>query len=341
MPRKALQLPFSREDAAQVGKNLYRKQILPLGKIEHANGTLEVTPEYVADLANNFNGGAFDQVAFLLANSDNSHHMDPEKFRGEVKGLEAGADGLYGLIELTDEGAKVVSDNPALGVSARIIQAAKDGKDAIQHVLGTLDPRAKGMAPWEAVNLSDDDTEVLDLTEAEVVEPTAAASSTEVTPPATKTPEATDLSAEDAERILTEMLERKDEPVVAELSDEQRQSIELAGQRAERAEQRVSDLSAQLAEARYERKRDELIAAGVPPHIVDLAEPVLKGEAKTIELSNGTKIDAGDTVEKILEACKGTIDFSVLGAGAGAEGTEQAEAQRLAKAWAEANGGGN
>jgi hypothetical protein len=223
VPREALQLPFSREDASQVGRKVFRKQVLPLGKIEHKDGTLDVTPEYVADLAKSFNGGAFDQVAFLLADGDNKHHMDPEKYRGEVKGLEATDKGLEALVELTDEGAKVVHDNPGLGVSARIVKGAKDGKDAIQHVLGTLDPRAKGMGPWEQVNLSDDDTEVTDLTDAtfaEAVSPSRSSSSSTVTPP-TKT-DATDLTAEDAERILADMVsaEKDDDKPVALSADQ-------------------------------------------------------------------------------------------------------------------------
>jgi hypothetical protein len=315
MPRKALQLPYAREEANQVGKNLFRKQILPReAKIEHANGTLEVTPDYLADLAENFNQGAFDQVPFLLANEANQHHMDPEKFRGELKGVEVGADGLYGLIELTDDGARVVAENPKLGVSARLIEAAKDGKDAIQHVLGTLDPRAKGLKPWEAVNLSDDDTEVTDLTEAEVVEPETPVAST----PVTKTAEKTDLSAEEAKRIFREMLseETDTEPQKVELSEEQRKAIELAEQTARSAADDARKAREELADERYDRKRNELAEAGVPPALIELAEPILRGGSGAIELSNGTKVDAHNVVEKLLDEFKGMVDLSTIGVGA-------------------------
>jgi hypothetical protein len=333
VPREALQLPFSREDASQVGKNLYRKQILPLGKIEYANGTLDVTPEYVADLAKSFNAGAFDQVAFLLADGDNKHHMDPEKFRGDVKGLEAGSDGLYGLVELTDEGAKVVGDNPGLGVSARIVKSAKDGKDAIQHVLGTLDPRAKGMAPWEQVNLSDDDTEVTDLTEAtfaEAGDPPSRSTSSTVTPP-TKT-QTTDLTAEDAERILAEMV-KGDKP--AELSEDARKVIELATRNAQSAADEASKVRAELAEVQFKAEKDERIRKGVPPYMLDLAEPILKGAPSTIELSNGQSVNPQEVIREILDKSEGSVDLSrAIGVGSGAAGSEEAEAKAAAEAWA-------
>lgn len=61
----------------------------------------------------------------------------------------------------------------------------------------------------------------------------------------------------------------------------------------------------------------------MPPVIVDLAEPVLKGEKAQIELSNGTKIDAHDTVEKILEQCEGMIDLSEIGRRDAAEASDE------------------
>jgi hypothetical protein len=318
VPREALQLPFSREDASQVGRKVFRKQVLPLGKIEHKDGTLDVTPEYVADLAKSFNGGAFDQVAFLLADGDNKHHMDPEKYRGEVKGLEATDKGLEALVELTDEGAKVVHDNPGLGVSARIVKGAKDGKDAIQHVLGTLDPRAKGMGPWEQVNLCDDDTEVTDLTDAtfaEAVKPSRSSSSSTVTPP---TETSTDLTAEDVERILADMVSATDDDKPVALSADQAAAIELANRNASAADERARRAEAKISEAEFRAERDRYERAGVPPYMLDLAEPILTGEAKSIDLSNGQSVDPQAVIREILEKSKGSVDLSAaVGVGAG------------------------
>ena len=57
----------------------------------------------------------------------------------------------------SDEGAKVLRENPKLGVSARIVESYQraDGRHftaALQHVLGTLDPRIPACArgkPWK------------------------------------------------------------------------------------------------------------------------------------------------------------------------------------------------
>ena len=50
----------------------------------------------------------------------------------------------------------MLKENPRLGVSARIVEdyARSDGKHypaAIQHVLGTLDPRIPGLGAWQAI----------------------------------------------------------------------------------------------------------------------------------------------------------------------------------------------
>jgi len=53
----------------------------------------------------------------------------------------------------------VLSGNPMLGVSARIVEdyARSDGRffpAAIQHVLGTLDPRIPDLGPGQPVEMS-------------------------------------------------------------------------------------------------------------------------------------------------------------------------------------------
>src|SRR5205809_7930654 len=65
-------------------------------------------------------------------------------------GHQRHGDGLYIQAELTDRGEQVLRDNPYLGVSARIVENynRSDGKfykAAVQHVLGTLDPRLPGL----------------------------------------------------------------------------------------------------------------------------------------------------------------------------------------------------
>lgn len=161
----AIQLPYRRKDAQRVGARLFKKQVLKIGQIDYQGRTLDFTRDYLEELARNFTGKAYDQVPFVLADGENRHTMDPERFRGEVKGVEVTDDGLHALIELTDEGARVVEQNPRLAVSARIVEDHPKGR-ALQHVLGTLDPRATGMKPWEAIELSSGSPPVIDLTAA-------------------------------------------------------------------------------------------------------------------------------------------------------------------------------
>lgn len=91
-----------------------------------------------------------------MATGKNEHTNDPERTRGQILDLQVEPDGLYALAELTEAGEQVLRDNPMLGVSARIVEnyARSDGKfypAAVQHVLGTLDPRVPGLGAWSPV----------------------------------------------------------------------------------------------------------------------------------------------------------------------------------------------
>jgi len=166
----AVLTPMDKGAARQSGATLWRKQLLPVGEIDYKGRKIAFTREYLSGLVRAFNGRAYDQVPFQLADHANTHTNDPERFRGEVRGLEMTGDGLDIIISATDDGAALLQKNPALGVSARIVEdySRADGRHfpaAIQHVLGTLDPRIPGMRPWQAVEAAnDDDGEVIDLT---------------------------------------------------------------------------------------------------------------------------------------------------------------------------------
>jgi len=162
VPRTAIQLPYRRKDAQRVGARMFRKQVLPVGQIDYQGRTLDFTRGYLEELARNFTSKAYDQVPFVLADAQNLHHSLPERFRGEVKGVEVEADGLYALIETSEEGSRLLAENPRLGVSARIRPATK----VLEHVLGTLDPVVTGMKPWEPIELSSGSAPVIDLTAA-------------------------------------------------------------------------------------------------------------------------------------------------------------------------------
>lgn len=82
----------------------------------------------------------------------------------------------------------------------------------------------------------------------------------------------------------------------------------------------VSDLSvtvatfqSDLARSRWETQRNELSRKGVPPFLLDLAEPVLASRAAhVIDLTaeGGAKVDAKDTISKMLEGYAGMVDLT-------------------------------
>lgn len=340
---------------------LWRKQLLPLGEIDYKGRKIKFDRAYLASLARSFTASAYDQVPFQLADSANTHTNDPERFRGDIRGVELTADGLDLILEPTEAGEKVLRDNPRLGVSARIVEAYQraDGKffpAAIQHVLGTLDPRIPGMRPWQAVEAAnEDDGDVWDLTvmdyATEDTEPAGvpALPVTEITP-ATPAPDTEDnhmalttaqearlaklldLPDEQFESLITpgtedggdevtedELTEAElqkliddipddvadlpaatPEPAVAALSSEHQAALDLANAQAAENALELANMRAELDRTRYAKERDELARLGIPARLVDLARPLLEGTGRTVELSNGTAVDAGAIVRKLL-----------------------------------------
>jgi hypothetical protein len=152
----ALLTPFSTADAVELGNRLWRKKVLPVGDVEYKGRLLHFTRDYLGQLAQAFQNRAYDQVPFQLADAANTHTNDPERTRGEIESMELGDDGLYVTARVNEAGEQVLAANPKLGVSARIVEdyARSDGKHfpaAIQHVLGTLDPRIPGLGAWQAI----------------------------------------------------------------------------------------------------------------------------------------------------------------------------------------------
>jgi len=154
-----IRTPFIKSRALMTAPSVWRKKVLPVGEVEYQGRMLQFDRDYLEDLAAAFKAGAYDQVPFQLATDDNKHTNNPERTRGWVTGVEVQNDGLWVTARVTPEGNKVLTSNPNLGVSARIVEeyARSDGNffpAAIQHVLGTLDPRIPGLGPWEAVEMS-------------------------------------------------------------------------------------------------------------------------------------------------------------------------------------------
>lgn len=328
------------------GKVAFWKMILPRKSVEYTakdgtRQTLDFDEAYLTDLAKN---AAVDSCGFLLADKENGHTMDPERWRGDVAKFEVRPDGLYGKVVFPNaDAAKAVLDNPKLGVSARIREGVQksDGTvipRGIIHVLGTLDPQISGMSDWETADLSKSG-EVLDLTEEHYKEPDMATKTTKTEAKSLRDFTEADIDAmtdDELDEFLSEFVpefsdivdeddDDDDDEVVDETKDERElvgagadmskvaEDIELANGRAAYATSRAEDALSRLAESEWKSTSAEYLAAGVPPHLLDLAKPILaRADEMVIDLSNtGEKdINVASIVIGLLDAAKGTIDMS-------------------------------
>jgi hypothetical protein len=371
----ALLTPMDLSTATAIGKNRFRKQILPLGSINYKGRTINFDRRFLSDLVKSFKNRAYDQVPFVLADGRNRHNEDPRNFRGSVRDLVLTEDGLDAVLELSNDGAKLISDNPELGVSARIIEMLEksDGRSfprAIRHVLATMDPRVTGMRPWQPVDLSDDgDIEVVDLTAESyerkqnmpksklklgTIDPKAKTATidlsgltddefealvdlgeedVEIDPvtkkPVKKTPVDTDEEVDpdeiedpDAEEVDPEAEDAvvpstgEVPPATAPASAVKKRKTTVEEEAVDQGAV-VASLSNEFAEFRKERRSNEwkvrketLAKAGVPPFLLDLAEPVMLAEPQTIDLSNGESADAKATIDKMLDGFSGVVDLT-------------------------------
>lgn len=334
--------------AAEDGKLAFWKQILPLKSIDYtakdgSRQKIDFTKEYLTDLASN---KAVDKIGFLLADKDNAHTMDPERWRGDVTAMEVREDGLYGKIVFPSaEAAKAVLENPELGVSARIREGVQrsDGSTVnrgIIHVLGTLDPQVSGMSPWQTADLSiegdyldlsdkeysdmaDKPSEkaLADYTEADIDKMTDEELDkflAEFVPEfdAYNGDEPTDEADEDESEDDHEDEDEDDKALVgagADMSAKVSQDIELANQQVASANARASEALRRVAEAEWREERGTYLSDGVPPHALDLAAPVLnRADDMVIDLSNADEADVNvsQVVRGLLDALKGTVDLS-------------------------------
>lgn len=317
--------------AVELSKTLYRKKILPKGTIDYKGRKITFDAAYLTDLATAYRDGAYDQVPFMLADATNAHTMDPERYRGECKGVEVADDGLWGTFELTADAADLVKKNPTLGVSARIVEGynRSDGKKyprAMQHVLGTLDPRIPGLGAWTEVALSGYDArdEVVDLTDASFEGETAVgkkAGEAEETVEGLTRDEYEALLAsldletdegaegEEEEEPAEEGGEEAEEPAeeLVAMANTQQTAIELANQE-------IAVLKRERADERFEADKRDYVRKGVPPALVELTRPVLTApDGFTLDLSNGVedkKVDAAAVLRQLLDSTIGYLDLA-------------------------------
>lgn len=163
--------PVDLASATRTGNRTFRKQVLPLGSITYQGRKITFDRKYLTELSNAFRRRAYDQVPLIHADPENRHNMDPKRYAGEILDLTVEKDGLYATVKPGKKAAKILEENPKMGVSARIVEGLTkaDGRSysrAIQHILLTMDPRVTGMRPWQTVNLSQADPshQIVDLT---------------------------------------------------------------------------------------------------------------------------------------------------------------------------------
>jgi hypothetical protein len=327
-----------------------------VGEIDYKGRRLSFTRNYLGGLVDAFDHRAYDQVPFQLAGDENKHTNDVERFGGQIESMDLGKGGeepgLWITLATTERGGRVLSENPGLGVSARIVEdyARSDGKffpAAIQHVLGTLDPRIPGLGGWRTVEAANDVDITIDLSGAEFA--------------GEGTGEMPELTEEQKRERLAKLLAidpadldelvaglHVDAPTEAEgdeLSDEELEELTRAaealdaqglldeegdgqpapqGQREpatagafsnqdailalELSNARADQNALELAEVRGYLDNERFLAErrgfaedhGIPPYITDFARPLLEGAGHVVDLANGTQVDAGAIMRKVL-----------------------------------------
>lgn len=222
-------------------------------------------------------------------------------------------------------------------------------KRAINHVLLTMNPRVAGMSPWQAVDLSEDaDIEVVDLTTSTPTEGTDTDMGKPKTATATRRQvdlsrlndeqfatlidlattagviddaDLEDVADEDVEddtedtEDITERPKKKKSKTVVTVEED---SEESGGDDEDDDEDddKSTDLSEQVkslleanAKATWNGQRAEYLRAGVPPFMLDLAEPVLSQPQSVIDLSEGGQT-AVDAMRKMLDGARGLVDLT-------------------------------
>ena len=395
--------PWQRGGAIELGNKVWMKRVLPIGEINYNGRTLRFTRDYLDGLERAFKDRAYDQVSFQLADAANTHTNDPERHRGSIIDMRTdpnGPDGpgLYMYLQPTQRGEQVLRDNPYLGVSARIVEqySRSDGKfypAAIQHVLGTLDPRIPGLGAWQAIEAANTPALVIDLTSASYagqenampdltpqqqanlsrlldMEPDALTrliggqGGTPPAPPAPPAPqyqgapqyqppqgdggqggddltdqELADLidamSDEELAMLEDEFLDETGAGMAATgLTAEAQMAIDLANARADENERQLGVFAAEFDRQHFESEKRSLADLGVPPYITELARPLLQGSGHTVDLANGSRVDAGQVMRKVLSEYAKMAQMLDLSAETGSAFDEPPGAQPSAAAQA-------
>jgi hypothetical protein len=160
--------PVNESDVVDLGRKMFRKQLLPKRQIDYKGRKINFDDTYLDNIAQSFRDAAFDTCPLVMADSDNRHTMSPLAANGEIVGVERTPDGVDIIVSANEAAAKVLEENPKVGVSARIVEQFRrsDGKSwpaALQHALITFDPRIPGLRPWSLVDCANETDDVIDL----------------------------------------------------------------------------------------------------------------------------------------------------------------------------------
>lgn len=344
------------------GKIYYKKQILPEGKYTYKTSDgkdleLDLTADKIKSYIQAFKDKAYDEVPFQFG----AHSNDPTIRKGTLANVEhVPGKGAWGYFELDEQAAQYVEKYPNFGVSPRLVLNLKrmDGKEfpgAIQHVAGTVVPRASGMSPWEKIELSEDEqidgAQVFDFSD-ETIKAHKDVKVGDVTKTTGKGEGGTSVTLseeeydffkkmrteyQEAERLLSESSGgggTKTEKSTVDLS-------EVTG-KADAALAAIAEMRASAVRESWIAKKQLLLSQGVPPAALDLADPVMTAvESQVYDLATeeGTvKVDAKTQMLGQLELMKGMIDLGgEKGHGITGVGSEADNPDELAN-WLSAQG---
>lgn len=206
--------------------------------------------------------------------------------RGEVLNID--------LSRLTDEQFDII-------LSAAVVEDDTDVEDDADDVIEeTVTRKTKKAAAKRRQVVAEEDPEEDDEDEEDLEE---SDDEEEVV-------EDDDLEDEDEEEevVPVKSKKRKIEP------PRQRKRVEMSTPVKRRKTTKARRLEIELAEERWANRKTELIDAGVPPALINLAEPVMKQPDRlVIDLSEtgDRTVDAKAILGRVLEEVKGMIDLSV------------------------------
>jgi hypothetical protein len=112
----------------------------------------------------------------------------------------------------------------------------------------------------------------------------------------------------------TEEAGKEGEPVAASLSAEDKKTLDMANERAERAEKDARDMALKTGKVELSNRFKQYVRDGVPPAMVNAAQEKIESKDDTVlDFARGKQAPEFEALFAALDAAKGTIDFSERG----------------------------